>query len=47
MKGHLALLAEGVFGNPHSVRVSLGLASNFADVERFLEFAGSLREPQP
>ena len=27
-----------------AVRMSLGMASNFADVERFLDFARSLRE---
>ena len=27
-----------------AIRVSLGLASNFADVERFLGFAAGLRE---
>jgi len=26
-----------------AIRVSLGLASNFADVQRFVEFAGGLR----
>jgi molybdenum cofactor sulfurtransferase len=37
--------ARCIPGKPSgAVRVSLGLASNFADVERFLECAGSLRE---
>jgi selenocysteine lyase/cysteine desulfurase len=38
-------LARCIDGKPTgAVRVSLGLASNFADVERFLEFARGLRE---
>ncbi len=41
-------LARCINGKPTgAVRVSLGIASNFADVDRFLEFAGGLREPLP
>jgi selenocysteine lyase/cysteine desulfurase len=40
-------IADTTGSVPNTIRVSLGLASDFADVHRFVDFVGSYRDRPP